>query len=120
MCYSAQIKADYHDFLREHGAVISLKRFSELFWEKRQDGQWNKIPKAMRDAFRRPRGEDEFTLAKLVAEGDREPTTGSGSLTIVRISKKPGKTVSGTVFFQSAKRGRVPMQPLHPSRMVSE
>ncbi len=72
MCYSAQIKADYHDFLREYGAVISLKRFSELFWEKRQDGQWSKIPKAMRDAFRRPRGEGEFKLAKLVAEADHE------------------------------------------------
>lgn len=75
MCYSAQIKADYHDFLREHGAAISLKRFSELFWEKRQDGQWSKIPKAMREAFRRPRGEDEFVLAKLVAEADREQAT---------------------------------------------
>jgi putative SOS response-associated peptidase YedK len=72
MCYSAQIKADYHDFLREHGAIVSLKRFSELFWEKRQDGQWTKIPKAMREAFRRPHGEYEFELAKLVAEADRE------------------------------------------------
>ncbi|WEN14283.1 SOS response-associated peptidase family protein [Rhodanobacter sp. AS-Z3] len=72
MCYSAQIKADYHDFLREYGAVLSLKRFSEVFWEKRQDGGWSKIPKAMRDAFRRPRGENEFELAKLVAEADRE------------------------------------------------
>lgn len=72
MCYSAQIKADYHDFLREQGAVISLKRFSELFWEKRQVGQWSKIPKAMRDAFRRPHDEGEFELAKLVAEADRE------------------------------------------------
>lgn len=72
MCYSAQIKADYHVFLREHGATLSLKRFSELFWEKRQDGQWTRIPKAMREAFRRPRGEDEFALAKLVAEADRE------------------------------------------------
>jgi putative SOS response-associated peptidase YedK len=72
MCYSAQIKADYHDFLREHGATLSLKRFSELFWEKRQDGQWSRIPKAMREAFRRPSGEDDFALAKLVAEADRE------------------------------------------------
>lgn len=49
-----------------------MKRFSELFWVKRQDGQWTKIPKAMREAFRRPRGEAEFALAKLVAEADRE------------------------------------------------
>lgn len=72
MCYSAQIKADYHHFQREWGAVISLERFTELFWQKRQDGQWAKIPKAMREAFRRPQGEKEFELAKLVAEADRE------------------------------------------------
>jgi hypothetical protein len=34
MCHHARIKADYQDFFREHGAIISLKRFSELFWKK--------------------------------------------------------------------------------------
>ena len=72
MCYSAQIKADFHHFVREWGAVVSMKRFVELFWEKRQDGQWTKIPKAIREAFRRPEGEEGFALAKLVAEADRE------------------------------------------------
>lgn len=72
MCYSAQIKADYHHFLREWGAVISIKRFVELFWEKRKDSQWSKIPKAMREAFCKPEDEEGFKLAKLVAEADRE------------------------------------------------
>jgi putative SOS response-associated peptidase YedK len=72
MCYSAQIEADYDKFVREFGAVISLKRFVELFWEKRRDGGWNKLPKAMREPFRKPRGEEGFELAKIVAEGDRE------------------------------------------------
>jgi putative SOS response-associated peptidase YedK len=72
MCYSAQIEADYDKFVREWGAVISLKRFVELFWEKRKDGGWTKIPKAMREAFRKPRGEVGFELAKIVAEADRE------------------------------------------------
>jgi putative SOS response-associated peptidase YedK len=72
MCYSAQIEADYDKFVREFGAVISLKRFVELFWEKRKDGGWNKIPKAMREPFRKPRGEEGFELARIVAEGDRE------------------------------------------------
>lgn len=72
MCYSAQIEADYEKYVREFGATISLKRFVELFWEKRKDGGWTKIPKAMREAFRRPQGEEGFELAKLVAEGDRE------------------------------------------------
>ena len=74
MCYSAQIEADYDKFVREWGAVISIKRFVELFWEKRKDGGWTKIPKAMREAFRRPQGEEGFELAKLVAEGDRDLT----------------------------------------------
>ncbi len=69
MCYSAQIEADYDKFIREWGAIISIKRFVELFWEKRKDGQWVKIPKAMREAFRKPASEDTFELAKLVAEG---------------------------------------------------
>lgn len=71
MCYSAQIEADYDKFVREWGAIISIKRFVELFWEKRKDGGWTKIPKAMREAFRRPQGEEGFELAKIVAEGDR-------------------------------------------------
>lgn len=72
MCYSAQIQADYRHYVREWGAVVSLKRFVELFWEKHEGGQWNKIPKAMRDAFRKPEDEDGFELAKLVAESDRD------------------------------------------------
>ncbi len=72
MCYSAQIKADYHQFQRDWGAAVSLKRFTELFWRKRGDGQWVKIPKAMREAFRHPRAESEFGLARLVAEAERE------------------------------------------------
>lgn len=72
MCYSAQIEADYDKFVRTYGAIISLKRFVELFWEKRKDGGWTKIPKAMREAFRKPHGEEGFELAKIVAEGDRE------------------------------------------------
>ena len=63
MGYSAQIDADYDKFVREWGAVISLKRFVELFWEKRKDGQWVKIPKSMREAFRKPRNTDEFEPA---------------------------------------------------------
>ncbi len=72
MCYSAQIEADYDKFVREWGAIISIKRFVELFWEKRKDGGWTKIPKAMREAFQHPKGEEGFEMAKIVAEGDRE------------------------------------------------
>lgn len=72
MCYSAQIRADHDRYVRHFGATISLQRFTELFWERRRDGSWTKIPKAMREAFRRPQSEAGFELARLVAEGDRE------------------------------------------------
>lgn len=54
MCCSAQIKADCHWLVREWGAVVSMKRFVELFRVKRQDGHRTMIPKVMREAFRKP------------------------------------------------------------------
>ncbi|MGQ7557910.1 hypothetical protein ACTGYQ_11600, partial [Streptococcus suis] len=50
MCYSAQIKADYHKLVREFGAVVSMDEFAALYahdpGKKRP-----KTPKAMDDAF---------------------------------------------------------------------
>ncbi|KQP23300.1 hypothetical protein [Pseudorhodoferax sp. Leaf267] len=37
MCYSAQIKADYTRFVREYGAVHSIKDFFDLFWRRLSD-----------------------------------------------------------------------------------
>lgn len=54
-----------------HGAIISLKRLVPLRSEKRKDAGGTQIPKARRQAFRKPRGEQCFVLAKIVAEGDR-------------------------------------------------
>lgn len=72
MCYSAQVVASYEKFVRELGAIISIHEFVQLFVRKRTDGGWSKLPKGMRDAFRRPQNEAGFELAKIVAEGDRE------------------------------------------------
>jgi putative SOS response-associated peptidase YedK len=72
MCYSAQIEADYRKFSREYGAVLSFPRFVELFWTRRREGGWNRIPKAVRAAFAQPVTEQERELAGLVAAGDRE------------------------------------------------
>lgn len=72
MCYSAQVEASYQKFVREFGAILSIHEFFDLFVKKRTDGGWSKIPKGMRDAFRKPVNEAGFELAKLVADGDRE------------------------------------------------
>jgi len=72
MCYSAQVKADYAAFVRLFGAVMDIHEFVKLFVEKRAEGGWTKLPKAMREAFRKPANAEGFELAKIVAEGDRE------------------------------------------------
>jgi len=76
MCYSAQIHADFRKFEREFGAIMSLEHFQKLFSEKHEDGGWQKLPRAMRAAFRSPNNESERQLADLVADGDRRLATG--------------------------------------------
>jgi putative SOS response-associated peptidase YedK len=72
MCYSAQIWSDYRKY-EYYGGELSIKEYTRLFWERRKGGDWvRKLPKAMRDAFARPRSAEEMELAKLVAEGSRE------------------------------------------------
>jgi hypothetical protein len=71
MCYSAQIWSDFHKYER-FGGALNVKEFVKLFWERRKSGDWTrKIPKAVRDAFSRPRNEAEMAPAKLVAESNR-------------------------------------------------
>jgi putative SOS response-associated peptidase YedK len=49
MCYSAQIRADYRDYVRMFGASLSIKDFVKVFYG-RQEAKL-KIPKAMEAAF---------------------------------------------------------------------
>ncbi|MBF6989428.1 SOS response-associated peptidase family protein [Cupriavidus sp. IK-TO18] len=72
MCYSAQIQADYRKYVRTFGSDVSLERFVELFWEKRRDGGWSKLPKAMRAAFRSAASSEDLAIADLVEAGDNE------------------------------------------------
>lgn len=72
MCYSARIWSDFKKYER-YGGQLGVEEFVRLFWERRTRGDWvRKLPKAMRDAFVAPRSAAEMTLAKLVAEGNRE------------------------------------------------
>lgn len=59
MCYSAQIRVDYRKYEREFGAGLSIQQYVKLFWEKKKDGGWQKIPKAMKAAFAHPRTDGE-------------------------------------------------------------
>jgi putative SOS response-associated peptidase YedK len=46
MCYSAQIQADHERFLRRYGAVLSLRDFVKIYWE-RNDNPKLKLPRAL-------------------------------------------------------------------------
>jgi putative SOS response-associated peptidase YedK len=69
MCYSAQIKADYLQFRREHGATLSIKEFFHLYWRRRtQKDRKIRIPKSMNAAFAEPRDDDERKIKALIDE----------------------------------------------------
>jgi len=72
MCYSAQIWAEFRKFEREFGAVMNVHQYVRLFWEKKKDGTWRKIAKAIKDSFADPRSEDERKIHDLIVEGDAE------------------------------------------------
>jgi len=65
MCYSAQIWADYHKFTKVFGAIMDIKEFVRLFWE-RSEGAKIKIPKAMEAAFADPQTEQERQIKALI------------------------------------------------------
>ncbi|WP_199032698.1 SOS response-associated peptidase family protein [Ralstonia sp. ASV6] len=50
MCYSALVRAQYHEFVRMFGATLSLREFVELYVERSTDKTVH-IPKAMSAAF---------------------------------------------------------------------
>ena len=74
MCYSAQIWAEHRKYERTFGAGLSIADYVRLFWERRRDGGWQKIPKAMKASFAEPRTDAERELAAIIAEGDAEQT----------------------------------------------
>jgi putative SOS response-associated peptidase YedK len=65
MCYSAQIWADYHKFTKVFGAIMDIKEFVRLFWE-RAENSTIKIPKAMEAAFADPQTEQERQIKALI------------------------------------------------------
>jgi putative SOS response-associated peptidase YedK len=52
MCYSAQIRADYRDYVRMFGAHLSIRQFVDIFFRRGADKL--KVPKAMELAFEVP------------------------------------------------------------------
>jgi len=64
MCYSAQIQADYHTFVRAFGAVVDLREFARLY-AARAGGAKIKVPKALDAAFSNPVSDEERSIKAL-------------------------------------------------------
>jgi hypothetical protein len=65
MCYSAQIRAEYKQFVRIFGAVLSVRAFSKLYFERQSDPKI-KIPKAIDAQFLNPQTDDEREIGVVV------------------------------------------------------
>lgn len=65
MCYSAQIRAEYKQFVRMFGAVLNIRAFSKLYFERQSDPKI-KIPKAMDALFLDPQSEEEREIKGLI------------------------------------------------------
>ena len=65
MCYSAQIWADYKRYVRDFGALLSIKEFFDLFWRRHGDSKI-KIPKGMEKPFVDATDEAGSEIKKLI------------------------------------------------------
>ncbi|GAB3366268.1 hypothetical protein GCM10027431_07990 [Lysobacter rhizosphaerae] len=65
MCYSAEIEADYHKYVRHFGADIGIREFVRLYWDRRE-GAKVKIPKAMDSTFANPDTGEERQILEMV------------------------------------------------------
>ncbi len=74
MCYSAQVKAEYNEYIRLYGADVSIRDFVRLYWERRE-GAKVKIPKAMDAAFTQPRSEEERQIKEMIEAFNTEQAT---------------------------------------------
>ena len=74
MCYSAQIRAEYKQFVRMFGAVLSVGAFSQLYFERQSDLRI-KIPKAVDAMFLAPQTDEEREIKALIDAFNAEQTT---------------------------------------------
>lgn len=64
MCYSAQVRQDYHDFVRIHGAVVDIKEYVRLY----RNASGRRITKAMDASFKDPKTAEEREILKIIQE----------------------------------------------------
>ena len=66
MCYSAQIWADYHRYVRKFGATVDIAEFARLY-EQRNRGGKIRTPRAMDAAFAKAGAPETPAISQLIA-----------------------------------------------------
>ncbi|MDM0109918.1 SOS response-associated peptidase family protein [Variovorax sp. J22R24] len=74
MCYSAQIRAEYKRFVRLFGGELSIRAFSELYFERQSDPKI-RIPKAVDAMFLHPQTDEERGVKALIDAFDAGQAT---------------------------------------------
>ncbi len=69
MCYSAQLDAAFHRFVKDHGAILDIHAFKRLY-EERGDVTKMKIPRAVDAWFSAPVTNEEKQIRILIANHD--------------------------------------------------
>jgi putative SOS response-associated peptidase YedK len=75
MCYSAQIKSDYLEFVRALGARISLHDFYDIYWRRANEGLKVKIPRAVDLWFSDPQSPEEAKIKAAIDQYDAAEAT---------------------------------------------
>ncbi len=74
VCYSAQVKAEYNEYVRLFGADISIREFVQLYWERRE-GAKIKTPKALDVALANFPGDEGRQIRSMVEAFNGEQAT---------------------------------------------
>ncbi|WP_363799850.1 hypothetical protein ABU614_06995 [Lysobacter firmicutimachus] len=75
MCYSAKVRAEYREYVREFGAVLSLDAYVAEYWEQMGDEWVKKLPKAVRAWFADPQTAEEVRVQAAIAEWEAREAT---------------------------------------------
>ena len=74
MCYSAQIEADYREYVKMFGANMDIREFARLYSD-RAEGSKLKVPKALDDAILQSSSDELADLRSLIERFNAGQTT---------------------------------------------
>ena len=75
MCYSAKVRAEYREYIREYGAVHSLDAYVAEYWKQMGDEWLKKLPKAFRAWFADPQTAEEVRVQDAIADWEAGEAT---------------------------------------------